>query len=473
MYKQVKRTYASAIAVVAGTLTAAACGGTAGVGENIRQTEQALIGDSLSGIAAADFTTVRANFTAAEAIDNGLGPIFNERACGNCHANGNTGGAGNNIERRFGRFDNNGNSFNPLANEGGSLRQLFSLGTFNNGPTLCTVPVESEPADATVHNVGRMTTPLFGLGLVEAMPDSFFQNLVNSEPSNTQGILNTSAILLANPDDSSESLGATRINRYGLKAAVPVLEQFAADAYLNEMGITTQHCVRGTSVTAFCTESAPNGKAQPTGCDDLAPLQGPNFQSQTGCPRNTDDAVGSCAGGVSAVQDDVANFTTFMTFLAPPPVDPNTSANGKQLFSTTGCASCHVDNTVSSGALANAATFRTPSNPPGIRAADGVLRRVPGNFTFHPFSDFAAHDMGSLGDNIGNNAGDSPTQARRMRTAPLWGIRFRNLLLHDGRTSDIATAIRAHDGQGAGAAAAFRGLGSSDQQDLVTFVRAL
>jgi CxxC motif-containing protein (DUF1111 family) len=176
---------------------------------------------------------------------------------------------------------------------------------------------------------------------------------------------------------------------------------------------------------------------------------------------------------LSEIQDDVANFATFMTFLAPPQPDPNTSTNGQAKFVSTGCANCHVDNTVSGGALATAATFKTPASPAGIRAADGVLRRVPGNLPFHPFSDFAVHDMGSLGDNIGLNAGDSPATTRLMRTAPLWGIRFRNLLLHDGRTGDIATAIAAHAGQGAAAATAFGNLSATDKTDLVTFVRSL
>ena len=469
--------YAAAMVALAAT-TGAACGGVS-EDERTGEVSEALIGDALPGITGADFTTVKTNFQEAESITDGLGPIFNERACGNCHSNGTTGGAGQNIERRFGRFDNNGQSFNPLANEGGSLRQLFSLGTFNNGSKLCNAVVETEPADATVHNVGRLTTPVFGLGLVEAMPDSIFQNIVNNEPAATRGVLNTSAILLANPDDPSETLGGTRVNRYGWKSAVPVLEQFAADAYVNEMGITTQSCVRGTSVTAFCTESAPDGIPQPAGCDDLATLQPSTFPAQTGCPTNTDDAVGACSAisGGSRVQDDVANFATFMTFLAAPPQDPNTSANGKALFASTGCANCHVDNTVSAGALGVAATFVTPATPPGIRAADGVLRRVPGNLAFHPFSDFAAHDMGTLGDNIGNNPGDSPTAARRMRTAPLWGIRFRNLLMHDGRASDVPTAIRDHNGgaggQGTAAATAFSALSSSNQNDLVTYVRSL
>lgn len=132
---------------------------------------------------------------------------------------------------------------------------------------------------------------------------------------------------------------------------------------------------------------------------------------------------------------------------------------------------------MSPGALGTAATFVTPATPPGIRAADGVLRRVPGNLAFHPFSDFAAHDMGTLGDDIGLNPGDSPTASRRMRTAPLWGVRFRNLLMHDGRASDVATAIKDHNGgtggQGTAAANAFSALSSSNQNDLVTYVRSL
>jgi CxxC motif-containing protein (DUF1111 family) len=457
-----------------GIAVVAACGGT---DESTGRIGEAVLGDALGGITAADFATVKANFVAPEQITDGLGPVFNERACGNCHNNNAFGGAGDNIERRYGRFDNG--AFNPLGNEGGSLRQLFSNGQFNVGSTLCTTPVEVEPADATVHNVGRLTTPTFGLGLVETLPDSFFQSIVASEPAATKGVLIMSTILLSNPDDPAEQLGATRVNRYGWKDAVPVLEQFAADAYVNEMGITTQHCVRGTSVTAFCTESAPNGKPQPAGCDDLAPLQAANFQTTTGCPRNTDDAVGPCSAipGGSQIQGDVANFATFMTFLAPPPQDTVTSANGKAQFVAIGCANCHVDNTVSPGALGAAATFRTPANPAGIRAEDGVLRHVPGNLQFHPFSDFAAHDMGTLGDNIGLNAGDSQAQARLMRTAPLWGVRFRNSLLHDGRAHDIRSAIVGHNGgaqgQGTAAATAFGSLSPTHQNDLITYVRSL
>jgi CxxC motif-containing protein (DUF1111 family) len=471
--KKWQRPTSIVVALCAG-VTVVGCGAKADdATDDVDTSSEKVVGDHLAGISDTAFADAKANFSQVENINDGVGPIFNEVACGNCHSLGAVGGAGVQIERRFGRFDNG--VFNPLANEGGSLRQLRTLGNFNNpnfhggpasNPTLCQVPTEQEPADATVHNVGRNTTPLFGLGLVDAMPDSFFDAIAAAEPSATRGIVNRVSILLPDVQDPNQSVGGTRVARFGLKAGVPTLQQFAADAYVNEMGITTQSCVRGRSITAFCTESAPNGRAEPVGCDDLAPLQASNFQSQTGCPINTDDAVGSCANGLTEIQDDIANFFTFMTFLAPAGTDnsdPSAASQGKPLFTSTGCANCHVDNSVSPGALATAATFRTPSSPP---------TRVPGNFTFHPFSDFLVHDMGSLGDNIGN-AGDSTAVTRRMRTAPLWGIRFKGKLLHDGRASDVATAIRGHAGQGAAAASAFNALSSTQQHNLTQYVRSL
>ena len=92
--------------------------------------------------------------------------------------------------------------------------------------------------------------------------------------------------------------------------------------------------------------------------------------------------------------------------------------------------------------------------------------------SFQPFSDFLVHDMGTLGDGIGND-GDSVAVTRRMRTAPLWGLRFRNLKLHDGRTSSNTTAIQAHDGQGAAARNAFNAATSAQRNDLLLFLSSL
>jgi CxxC motif-containing protein (DUF1111 family) len=144
-----------------------------------------------------------------------------------------------------------------------------------------------------------------------------------------------------------------------------------------------------------------------------------------------------------------------MTFLGPPTRDFSDQISvtrGEPIFHRIGCAGCHASQ-----------AFVTPTPAPN---------GVPGGYTFHPYSDFLVHDMGSLGDLIGG-AGDTPEIARRTRTAPLWGARFRNSFLHDGRAHNIDEAILAHDGQGAAAAAAFKALSGADRHNVVQFVRSL
>jgi CxxC motif-containing protein (DUF1111 family) len=461
------------------SLLAAGC---SDLGDDTSSSTSAAIGDTLPGLVVeADLLAeAREAFLAQEGIGDGVGPIFNLNACGGCHTNGAIGGAGEQIERRFGRVTNG--VFDPLENRGGSLRQLFTVANFNNpnlpaasrgrcqpgNPTLCCVPQEVDAAEATVRNVGRRTQPLFGLGLVDAMPDSFFDGLAAAQPAAIRGIVNRGPVVIPNPGDPTQSLNSTRVTRFGWKAGVPSLLQFSADAYVNEMAITTQSCFRGASLNAFALESAPNGVPVVDGCDDLAERQTP--ESNPGGLTNTqwaqvDDAVGLCSGNRTEIQDDVFLFAVFMTALAPAPRDlsnPIAVNAGQPLFTSTGCAGCHVTT-----------TFRTPANPAPIDIGNGEETvRVPGNFAFNPYSDFLVHDMGALGDQIGN-AGDSVAVTRRMRTQPLWGIRFQNKLLHDGRCGDIACAIRAHDGQAAAARNAFNALSGANQHNLVSFVRSL
>jgi CxxC motif-containing protein (DUF1111 family) len=94
------------------------------------------------------------------------------------------------------------------------------------------------------------------------------------------------------------------------------------------------------------------------------------------------------------------------------------------------------------------------------------------NVTYHPYGDFLLHDMGSLGDGV-NDDPSIPHDERLMRTMPLWGIRARQRFLHDGRATDLPTAIELHDGQGQAAAASFRALSARDQQNLVDFLNTL
>jgi CxxC motif-containing protein (DUF1111 family) len=450
-HKTIRVLTASSAVVIAG------CGALPGDGA-AEQASAPLAGNHMKGISDADFNAVQANFVAAEGIGDGLGPIFNNTSCGGCHNLGAVGGAGTAIERRFGKLTppppSTAGVFDPLANKGGSLRQLQSNPSFTNslGHVCPAVPIEVEPAAANVRNVGRLTTPLFGLGLVDAMPDQFFRDLATLESTSTvPGIATVVSVLLPDPLDPSQSIGSQRVARFGWKGGVPSLVQFAADAYVNEMGITTQHCSNGTSVTAFATESAPNGTPIIAECEDGKP--------------GVDDAVGNCKPGgvaITETQDDVANFTKFMTFLSPPgrtTADDSdldgpdaTAPSGRKVFDRVGCAGCHYRK-----------AFVTPLAP---------FNGVPGGKSFHPFSDFLVHDMGALGDHIGN-AGDSEPTTRLMRTAPLWGLRFRTLLLHDGRATTVSAAITAHAGQGAAAATAFGALSAADSASLLQFLGTL
>ena len=158
------------------------------------------------------------------------------------------GGSGNQIERRYGSVKN-GVFFaydQAPENEGGTLRQLFANGTYTFNGKSCTVPLEHEPADANIHNVGRRSLPLFGLGLVDAMPDGFFDLIVALEPSSTRGTVLRRVSDFPDSRDPNQGIGKTRVQRFGIKDQQTNLVSFAGDAYINEMGISTQSCFKGT-----------------------------------------------------------------------------------------------------------------------------------------------------------------------------------------------------------------------------------
>ncbi len=223
------------------------------------------------------------------------------------------------------------------------------------------------------------------------------------------------------------------------------------------MGITTTHCNRGSVNSTFATENRANRaptNALINGCpDDEFPGIDDDFAT----------AHNNCANGLNQLQDDVNNFTFFMAHLAPPPPLAITAGSsqdrGRTLFNSASlaCSGCH----------------RADSDVFVSTSAGGV----PAGIVFAPYSDFLVHDMGTLGDGIGLNDGDSVAVTRRMRTAPLWGVRSRNKLLHDGRTTSLSTAIQAHNGgsngQATASALAFTALTASQQTDLLNFLGTL
>jgi len=356
-------------------------------------------GASLTGLTAAQnnaFNSGRGAFLRDTTIAQGLGPVFNEASCRDCHNVPNTGGGSNRTVTRF--ATRTGGVFDPMTSLGGSLIQDRAIGQRGGSPHNFTP--ETTPTSATIV-VHRRTTPLFGLGLIDATPDSAFITMAASNGGRVNMVDNIRA-------------GAKTVGRFGWKAQVPTLFQFAGDASLNEMGVTNPD---------FPSENCPQGN-----CAELA--------------FNPAPGINDTGAGIAALND-------YMMMLAAPLRAPQTpqSIAGEQLFNSAGCAACHV------------ATLATGSST--IAALD--------HKTYHPYSDFLLHDMGSLGDGLemGDAAGNE------MRTAPLWGLRFLNHYLHDGRALTLDQAITAHDGQGSASRNAYAALSADDKSKLIAFLQSL
>ncbi|WP_025228352.1 di-heme oxidoredictase family protein [Fimbriimonas ginsengisoli] len=283
-------------------------------------------------------------FAELEAPPDGLGPVFNGVSCAECHRAGGLGGAAENLGvarvTRIGGMTNG--KYTDLAQVGGPLLQSRSLRELIRGYP---VPGEVVPKEAQFVS-HRITTPLFGAGLIEAIPDSAILALERqSQPDGVHGVANR----VLNPDT-----GKTEIGRFGWKAQVSALHWFSGDAYLNEMGITSP---------VFSHENLPQGKPIPKGADQVPDPEeaGP----------------------------DIAAATDFMRFLAPlDPVPPTPEAiRGEAIFANVRCTSCHVP------------TLQTGAN----------LSKALSNIPVRLFSDLLLHRMGAgLADGIqqGQAAGD-------------------------------------------------------------------
>jgi CxxC motif-containing protein (DUF1111 family) len=356
---------------------------------------------NLPSDARAAFREGRAEFQERETVGTGLGPVFNADSCAACHSIPAVGGWSQRTVTRFGRSE--AGRFDELASLGGSLIQDSAIRV--NG---CGLAPERVPAAANVV-ARRRTTGLFGLGLVEAVPEATFVALAAAQKQHPDGIAGRVNRVF------DPALGKTVMGRFGWKAQVGSLLAFAGNAYLNEMGITNPLFVRENCPSGDCSKLL--------ACDTR--------------PDPEDD------GG------DVLAFTDFMRFLAPPrpPRYVGWVAEGARTFDSIGCTGCHTP------------SLRT--GPNSMRALDRV--------ELQPFSDFLLHDMGRLGDGIAQD-GAGPTE---MRTAPLWGISFQTAFLHDGRAVTVEQAILAHDGQGRRARDRFAQLDFGSRAKLLYFLRSL
>jgi CxxC motif-containing protein (DUF1111 family) len=284
----------------------------------------------------ARFEAGREDFQEIETIEDGLGPVFNEAGCVVCHDEP-VGGTNGRLETRFGKWEDG--KFDPLDRYGGSLMQDQGIGKVRvrrNGEWRSfTFVAEVVPRRANQSSL-RNTTSLFGLGLVDAIPDETLIELARNQPRATRGRVHMVKEIRT---------GAMRVGRFGWKSQVPTLFQFSGDAYLNEMGITNPE---------FPNESVPQGNRDAL---KYNPVPGLN-----------DDGEG------------VDLFTDFMSFLGPPPRGEETDRTraGGRVFANIGCANCH-----------------TPTHQTGFSEVEALS-----NKTFQPYSDFLLHDMGKLGDGI-------------------------------------------------------------------------
>lgn len=384
-------------------------------------------------------------FSEIDAVSNGLGPRFNLDSCAGCHAYPAPGGSspltnpqvsratvmapGDSLPRflslrgpvREVRFIHN-----PDGTPDGGVHDVFTITGRPDAPAGCLI---AQPDFSNTANIiFRIPTPTFGLGLIESIPDQVILANLAADPAavKTQngisGRLNVGFVggtVNTNPNDGG-------ITRFGWKAQNKSLTVFSGEAYNVEMGVTN--------------EVFPNEREDDPTC------------AKNGTPESDSTFL---VGGMAA--SDVAQFRAFMRFLAPPTPACSGSAcsasiqNGHALVTKIGCVGCHTE-TLMTG----------PSSTP-------ALSQKP----VHLFSDLAVHHLGSgLSDGITQGTA-GPDE---FRSAPLWGLGQRIYFLHDGRTTDLLQAIKAHQSSGSEAnnvISTFLRLTASQQQDVLNFLRSL
>ena len=364
-------------------------------------------GRPLPGVTPVEFEEFRLglqDFLEVESAEEGLGPAFNGTSCAACHNVPAVGGGGVMAELRAGRTGPDG-EFETFDSTGETLFHLFSVPSHGCQPML--------PADATVF-ARRVPIPLFGAGLVEAIPDETLRALEDPGDRNGDGVSGRAPLVV---DVAS---GERRVGRFGWKSQHATLLTFGADAYRNEMGITND--VFPQEVAFGITP------AQMRACDRIPE------------PEDARDPATRRRG--------IDNFAVFMRLLAPIDREPgnDVTAAGEKIFTAVGCATCHVP-ALETGPSANPLFHR---------------KKVP------LFSDLLLHDVGT-GDGI-KQGGADPNE---IRTPALWGLRVRRPFLHDGSANTIEHAIQKHAGEARLAVRGFERLNEEDRAALLAFLRTL
>ncbi|HXZ33166.1 MAG TPA: di-heme oxidoredictase family protein [Terriglobales bacterium] len=403
----------------------------------------------------------------AKGANNGLGPRFNSNQCLSCHSQPSMGGTSpaKNPLPEVAVLDGAKNSLPWFIVPNGPIREarfktsngsadgevhgLFVITGRADAPGCNITQFDFLPAGNPLTGQGgnsniifRIPTPVFGAGLIEAIPDSaIIANLEANASTKAQlGIHGHANAHLSGNVNLSANDGT--ITRFGWKAQNKSLLMFAGEAYNVEMGISNQLFPQERDETPGCVfTSTPN--------DTL------NF--------TTTPVTGGNSSGISnpAVISDIEAFANFMRMLAPPTPAPPTesSEKGRDLFAKVGCAHCHTPS-FTTGTMIASGSSTSPS---------AALSQQTANL----YSDLLVHHMGEgLADGI-TQGGAGPDE---FRTAPLWGVGQRVFFLHDGRTSNLVDAIRDHKSHGSEANRViehFNKLNVQKQQEIIDFLRSL
>jgi len=397
-----------------------------------------------------DDTTHQADqktFEEVEQPSDGLGPLYNAQSCRECHQNPVSGAASQVTELRVGHQGPDGHFRNPeipIAHgteviAGRSLvndRVICPNAAFPNNEIQERVP-ETESI-----RTFRLSLNLLGDGFVEAVADQTLIDLAQQQCKSSRRKICGQVLEVP----IVEAPGQMSVGRFGWKDQHASLLSFAADAYLNEMGITSR--LQPDEVTELCnTVSEPNDTPGPDGLSDIDRFA--RFIRATKAPARDSQLTNSTVAKKGAI-----------------------------LFDKIGCATCHVETltTAPAGTKINGGTFTIPA--------------ALGSITFHPYGDFLMHDVGT-GDGIlqatrehyGNKVfqmmsgylakQDFESSRNKIRTAPLWGVRLRPRMMHDGASLSFRDAIVRHGGEATHITQQFQKLKSEDQEAIIEFLRSL
>jgi CxxC motif-containing protein (DUF1111 family) len=389
----------------------------------------------------------QAKFDETEGVADGLGPLYNAQSCRECHQNPTSGGTSQAAELRVGHQGADHVFHNPeipIANG----TEIIKGRTLVNDRSICPsgafpdTSVQEHVPDTENIRTNRMSLGLLGDGFVEAVADQTLVELAKKQCEESHHKICGQAIYVP----IVEAPGQTGVGRFGWKDQHASLLSFAGDAYLNEMGITTR--LFPDEVTKLCnTAQEPNDQPDPDGLDDL---------------------------------DHFARFVRASKAPARDAklADSDSAKKGSKLFDKIGCATCHVRTltTAAAGTKINGGKYTIP-DPLGAK-------------TFYPYSDFLMHNVGT-GDGIvvpmvehygvrmyqtqWRNFSPQHFQnaQNKLRTTPLWGVRFRNHLMHDGQSTTLRDAILRHRKEAREAAKHFKRLSPADQQAVLDFINSL